>query len=473
MDAAAIDTHLTALPAAAVTAVNERPFGSALYPWIASWHQAPRRLGPMALDAAIAAVVAWVVTASVGASAVSTGALLTAGLLFGVWKRRMPMQTQGVLWFARPFVPAAAVAGAAVWAWSGATDGAWAFGLMCAALLAVRVALWVSIGRARRRGRGLQRTLVVGPSHRIRHIEHRMSVFPEAGLEFTAAYIPAHGDGASHEAGRDLVDRLLTSHSIEHVLFVADDIHERVFREFLRYGGGRADFSMVLPLGPVIVNQTRARLGDLGVVPIQLLQSWGSLAAKRVFDVVASSLALLLISPVLAATALAIRLDTPGPAIFKQQRVGRNGRTFTIFKFRSMVDGAEHLRDDYLEHNVNEHLLFKLKGDPRITRVGKLIRRLSVDELPQLFNVLRGEMSLVGPRPLPVDPDDFDSGAQIRHWVLPGITGLWQVHGANALSYRDMVGLDLSYVATRTLAVDLGLVLRTVPALIIRRSGAY
>ena len=128
--------------------------------------------------------------------------------------------------------------------------------------------------------------------------------------------------------------------------------------------------------------------------------------AKRIFDLTAAAFLILLISPVLAAAAIAIRLGSPGPALFKQQRVGYAGEKFTIYKFRSMVADAEAQREQYLGDNVNRGLLFKLDQDPRITRVGRIIRRLSIDELPQLFNVLQGDMSLVGPRPLPVDPDE-------------------------------------------------------------------
>ena len=441
--------------------------------WVTAWHAAPRRLLPVALDLVVVAGVVLAATGSQAATLAMVTALLVSGLLSGVWKRRMPVQTQGVLWFARPFLPAAAVAAVVTWTVTSADTSISSFLSAASALILIRGLLWAEIGRYRRRGAGLQRTLVVGPAHRMPHIEYRMEVFPEAGLKFAAAYVPQPGDGLTPKTGREMVDRLLATHRVEHVLFVVDEINERVFKDFLRFGGGRADFSVVMPLAPVSANEARAHIGDMGLIPMQLLPSWGSQLAKRAFDLVVSLLLLILLSPLLIATALVIQLDTPGNAIFKQRRVGREGRTFTIYKFRSMVDGAEDMQGAYSADNVREQLLFKVEADPRITRVGHMIRRLSIDELPQLLNVVKGDMSLVGPRPLAVNPDDFDPAAQIRHWALPGITGLWQVHGANALSYRDMVELDLAYVATRSLAVDLSLILRTIPALLVRRSAAY
>jgi lipopolysaccharide/colanic/teichoic acid biosynthesis glycosyltransferase len=142
-----------------------------------------------------------------------------------------------------------------------------------------------------------------------------------------------------------------------------------------------------------------------------------------------------------------------------------------MWKFRSMVPGAEYGNGDLAQHNVATGLLFKVENDPRVTKVGAIIRRFSIDELPQLINVLRGDMSIVGPRPLPVDPHAFDARATRRHLVRPGVTGLWQVEGANALSYEDMVELDLAYVARWSMSLDLWLLARTVSAVLVRRSA--
>jgi lipopolysaccharide/colanic/teichoic acid biosynthesis glycosyltransferase len=316
----------------------------------------------------------------------------------------------------------------------------------------------------------LQPTLVVGPPSSISGVQHRLKTFPETGLRFEGSYSPRPSDFATPQSRQALVDRLAMSPRVKHVLCLVQDVDEPVFKDLVRFADSNVEVSVVLPLARLFAAHTRSHLGDLGLLPIHFRASWGSSAAKRAVDIVGSLILIALLSPVLLATAIAIRTGDPGPAIFRQRRVGKDGQTFTIFKFRSMVVDAEARRDDYMARNVNRGLLFKVENDPRVTPVGAIIRRLSIDELPQLFNVFQGDMSLVGPRPLPVDPDDFDVAAQIRHRVLPGITGLWQIKGANALSYSDMLDLDLTYVATHSFGVDLVILLRTIPAVLIRRA---
>jgi len=189
---------------------------------------------------------------------------------------------------------------------------------------------------------------------------------------------------------------------------------------------------------------------------------------KRLLDVSVALLTLLVLLPLLLLTALAIFLEDRGPVLYRQHRVGFRGREFSIYKFRSMVRDADRQVIDLRERNMTDGLLFKIHRDPRVTRVGRLIRRTSIDELPQLLNVVRGQMSLVGPRPLPVSPDDFDVADDRRHAVRPGITGFWQVSGGPALGYRDMIDLDLTYIRDWSLALDLRIMARTVPALVSR-----
>jgi lipopolysaccharide/colanic/teichoic acid biosynthesis glycosyltransferase len=158
--------------------------------------------------------------------------------------------------------------------------------------------------------------------------------------------------------------------------------------------------------------------------------------------------------------------------LFRQRRVGKGGELFDMLKFRSMIVGADRLQAQLRHNNFSDGLLFRMEDDPRITRVGRIIRRLSIDELPQLWNVVRGEMSLVGPRPLPVDPDAFSRGDSERHTVLPGITGYWQISGGNGLAYQEMITLDLAYIRNWSLWLDIRLLLRTVPALVQRHDPA-
>ena len=198
----------------------------------------------------------------------------------------------------------------------------------------------------------------------------------------------------------------------------------------------------------------------LGVRPFGLSRS--SHLLKRAFDVLATSLGLLAVAPVIAAIMVAIRLDSRGPMFFRQVRIGRDGKPFDIIKFRSMVVGAEAQKDDLLGMNEVGDGMFKIADDPRVTRVGKLLRRTSLDELPQLFNVLSGEMSLVGPRPLVADEDAQVIGLdRSRLHLTPGMTGPWQVLGAR-VPMQEMVGIDYLYVASWSLWLDVKLLLRTV-----------
>jgi exopolysaccharide biosynthesis polyprenyl glycosylphosphotransferase len=198
--------------------------------------------------------------------------------------------------------------------------------------------------------------------------------------------------------------------------------------------------------------------------------SRGERAVKRAFDLAGSGLALAAFAPLMLAAALAIRLDGPGPILFRQVRVGRGGRHFCIAKFRTMVPDAE-ARKDALRHLTPPSGLFKLPEDPRVTRVGAFLRRTSLDELPQLLNVVRGDMSLVGPRPLVVDEDAQVLGLdRQRLHLTPGMTGPWQVLGSSRAPMEEMVGIDYLYVSNWTLWSDVKLMLRTVPFMVARRS---
>ncbi|MEA2218429.1 MAG: hypothetical protein QOJ35_1055 [Solirubrobacteraceae bacterium] len=206
----------------------------------------------------------------------------------------------------------------------------------------------------------------------------------------------------------------------------------------------------------------------LGVRRTDLSRS--SKRLKRTFDFVGAAIVLVLATPVMAAVALAIRLDSAGPALFRQWRIGRDGEPFRIFKFRTMVEGADALKEQLRELNEADGL-FKIYDDPRITRVGRLLRRTSLDELPQIFNVLRGQMSLVGPRPLVADEDGRILGVRRgRLRLTPGMTGQWQIFGSARVPLEDMVKLDHLYVSNWTLWGDVKILLRTVPYVLTRSS---
>lgn len=196
--------------------------------------------------------------------------------------------------------------------------------------------------------------------------------------------------------------------------------------------------------------------------------------AKRSMDVTIALLALLLLSPLLVLVAVCIRIDSPGGVLFRQQRVGLHGVPFTMWKFRSMCNDAEYLKNG-LQHNneMDNGVLFKMKQDPRITRVGRFIRKTSMDELPQLFNVLMGEMSLVGPRPpVPAEVVQYKRADRQRLAVLPGITCLWQISGRSQIPFAQQVQLDINYIERQSIWFDMLVLLKTIPAVLLAR-GAY
>lgn len=184
---------------------------------------------------------------------------------------------------------------------------------------------------------------------------------------------------------------------------------------------------------------------------------------KRGMDIVGALLGIVLFSWLFLIVAVWIKIEDPkGPVLFRQTRIGKYGRPFTIYKFRTMVQGAEAMREQLKHLNEIEGHMFKIRNDPRVTRFGRILRKTSIDELPQFFNVLKGEMSLVGPRPpLPEEVEAYSSRHRQRLLVTPGCTGMWQVSGRNRLNFEQMVELDLEYIRRRSLALDLRIILKT------------
>jgi lipopolysaccharide/colanic/teichoic acid biosynthesis glycosyltransferase len=194
---------------------------------------------------------------------------------------------------------------------------------------------------------------------------------------------------------------------------------------------------------------------------------------KRSFDIVLATLGLIVLSPLLAAIALAIKLSSRGPVLYRSMRPGMGAVPFACLKFRTMIDDAERRQRDLEPHNEASGALFKMRADPRLTIVGRLLRRFSLDELPQLINVLRGEMSLVGPRPLPQrDFDRLEDWHLKRYMVMPGMTGLWQVSGRAELDFDDLVRLDFLYLERWSVFLDLTILAKTLPA-VVRGRGAF
>jgi exopolysaccharide biosynthesis polyprenyl glycosylphosphotransferase len=223
--------------------------------------------------------------------------------------------------------------------------------------------------------------------------------------------------------------------------------------------------------GPRIHTQQVAGLPLIHVTTPTL--EGGQRVAKRLFDLTVSGILVVITLPLMALISLMVILDSPGPILFRQKRVGMGGAEFEMFKFRSMVPDAEQRLADLAELNDGHGVLFKMKQDPRVTRIGSVLRKYSLDELPQLFNILAGSMSLVGPRPpLPVEVAGYEQDVLRRLLVKPGLTGLWQVSGRSNLSWQDSVRLDLYYVENWSLAGDVVIILRTARAVFLS-TGAY
>ncbi|MCU0605872.1 MAG: sugar transferase [Candidatus Edwardsbacteria bacterium] len=220
----------------------------------------------------------------------------------------------------------------------------------------------------------------------------------------------------------------------------------------------------------------KVRMEDFFGLPVITLDSakrraWETVI-KRAIDLVGAGLGLVVLSPLLAAIALVIKLTSPGPVIFSQVRSGLNGRLFQLYKFRSMVAGAEQLREKLEDQNEMSGPVFKLTNDPRLTPVGRFLRRASLDELPQLWNVVRGEISLVGPRPLPAyEIKKFKLNEQRRLSVLPGITCLWQISGRNDIDFTEWMKLDMQYIDSWSLWLDLKILLLTIPVVLLQKGA--
>jgi exopolysaccharide biosynthesis polyprenyl glycosylphosphotransferase len=194
---------------------------------------------------------------------------------------------------------------------------------------------------------------------------------------------------------------------------------------------------------------------------------------KRVLDVSISSVMMVLLAPLFLVTVLAIKIDSPGPVFYKQVRVGKWGKLFTIYKFRSMIAGADTMKDQLLDQNESGGVIFKMKHDPRITRVGRIVRKLSLDELPQLWNVLKGDMSLVGPRPpVPREVAEYEYTDRRRLDAIPGITCIWQVSGRSEIDFKGQVRLDVQYIENQSFWGDIKILFKTIPAVLLGK-GAY
>jgi len=352
-------------------------------------------------------------------------------------------------------------------------------------LIVLLVALSRSLARALRalarlRGHGIARVLVVGDNSAGRMIMQSIAGQPHLGYQ-VVGFVDL---GAGRDFGRFRrlgtvaeLPSVCAAHAVDEVIIALPAAYHReilVIRDHCQRDG--LLFKLVPDLYELSLN--RIEVDAINGIPLlsvkatTAIQGWNQLV-KRTLDVVLAGVGLVLFAPLWGLVALAIRLDSPGPILFRQERVGRGGAPFVLLKFRSMREDADRVVQELLALNEAKGPIFKIRNDPRMTRVGRFLRRWSVDELPQLWNVLRGDMSIVGPRPpLPREVAQYEPWQLRRLEAAPGLTGLWQVSGRSELSFDEMVMLDLYYIENWSLALDLRILLRTLPA-VCRGGGAF
>jgi exopolysaccharide biosynthesis polyprenyl glycosylphosphotransferase len=349
-------------------------------------------------------------------------------------------------------------------------------------LAAFRFVLGVALGRLRSRGVGVESLLIVGASERGRALMRTIVARPELGYR-VIGFLDDDPARNTTNLGRfpalgaiSGLSRILSEERPDEVIVtLSADRHLQILRILNECEKHQTRVKVVPDLYEMTLN--RVAVDDINGIPLigvreVTIRGW-NFAVKRAIDIGLCLVTAVVLSPLFVLVAIAIKLDSPGPIFFKQIRIGRVGRPFMCFKFRSMREGAEKEREQLAELNEASGPLFKIKNDPRRTRMGRFFRRTSLDEFPQIINVLRGEMSLVGPRPpLPSEAAQYEEWHKKRLEVAPGMSGLWQVSGRSLLTFDEMVMLDLFYIENWSLSLDLKIMLRTVPSVLLA-NGAY
>ncbi len=334
----------------------------------------------------------------------------------------------------------------------------------------------------RARGVGVSNLLIVGAGELGRAAMRTIFARPDLGYR-CVGFVDDDPQRGQTDIGRfpalgdtQAVATLIREHNVDEVLITLPWSAQSKIQEIVALCERLGVTARVVP-SILQLNYSRIDVNDFGGIPVLGIRgatvSPVNRLLKRAFDLALGALISLLSLPLVAVAALAVRLESPGPAIFTQMRAGMNGRPFKIYKLRSMRVGAEEERKRLEALNEVEGPMFKIRNDPRVTRVGRIIRKLSIDEFPQFWNVLRGDMSIVGPRPaLLSEVAEYDDWHRDRLRVKPGITGLWQISGRSELKFEEMVLLDVYYIDNWSLLEDVTIVLRTVPYLLSNR-GAY
>lgn len=360
-----------------------------------------------------------------------------------------------------------------------------------AGLLGLIIARWLfrqHLSVQRQQGQSMSRLMLMGGPSAVAHLAASLESAKHAGYRPVAAYSPGVHDNPAIEpesglpilGGRPDTKSILAAIAECDADAVAVSAGVQLHPQTLRHLGWElAAQNVALIMAPALTDIAGPRIHTQQVAGLPLIHvttptlEGGQRVAKRLFDVVVSGVLIVLSVPVMAIIAVMVKFDSRGPILFRQERVGIEGVHFGMLKFRSMVVDAEQRLAELADRNEGNGVLFKIKNDPRVTRVGGTLRRYSLDELPQLFNIFAGSMSLVGPRPpLPREVEAYEHDVRRRLLVKPGLTGLWQVSGRSNLSWQDSVRLDLYYVENWSLAGDVVIILRTVRA-VFHSTGAY
>jgi exopolysaccharide biosynthesis polyprenyl glycosylphosphotransferase len=365
---------------------------------------------------------------------------------------------------------------AAAAAWAGAGGGGAAHAAAAAAAVLVALVAWKTRGARSAEPRDV---VVIGTGplgrHTAAHLASRAPVTIHY-LSFEDEIPPSRFAGSLIGESDDL-ERVLRERPIDEVYIAGSSLRHGAAMQAAIRVCERFGTPFALPASQFRLDRARPAdahaIGDGYVHYVSVEHKSHQLVMKRVLDILVSAIALVLLSPVLVAAALAVVLTSRGPVLFRQQRVGRFGRPFHMLKFRSMVVDAEAQKAALMSKNEQSGPVFKIKNDPRITRVGRFLRKYSIDELPQLINVMRGDMSLVGPRPpIPSEVERYEPWQRRRLSVRPGITCLWQVSGRNSISFEEWMYLDMRYIDHWSLAEDLKLILKTVPVVVTGRGAS-
>jgi exopolysaccharide biosynthesis polyprenyl glycosylphosphotransferase len=347
---------------------------------------------------------------------------------------------------------------------------------------ASRLVRRVAEGRLRRRGIGVDRVLIVGGGEVGRTVIRTIVARPELGYQILGL-VDDNPDKGYTDIGRvrglgglDRLPEIIETETVDQVIITLPWMYHRKIMGVVHECERKQIEARIVP-DLFQMSLSQVDVNDLGGIPLigvrkSTISRWQRVL-KRAMDVVLATLMGIVLAPLLLVISLATKLDSPGPIVFRQLRLGQSGNRFWCYKFRSMYEGAEFEQERLRDQNEAEGAFFKMKDDPRRTRVGRWLRRTSLDELPQIYNVLRGEMSMVGPRPpLPVEVEQYEAWQMQRLEVPPGITGLWQVSGRSHLSFEEACLLDIYYIENWSPLLDIKILLRTIPQ-VFTGDGAY